>query len=126
MYVSVNVNPIKKMTGDCVIRAMALLTDMTWEQAYMELCKEGLLQADLPNANSVWGAFLKKRGFKRESIPNTCPDCYTVEDFAYDHPTGRYAVCTGTHVVAIMDGGNYFDAWDSGSEIPSFYYYKED
>lgn len=81
---------------------------------------------DLPNSDAVWGAFLKSRGFRRFAIPDTCPDCYTVADFAEDHPDGTYAVGTGSHVVAVTDGGNYFDSWDSGSEVPIFYWRKDD
>ena len=28
---------------------------------------------------------------------------------------------TGKHAVAIIDG-NYYDSWDSGNEIPSFFW----
>jgi len=125
MYIYTNPNPSNRKTGDCVIRAIAILTNSSWEQAYMDLCKEGLLQADLPNANSVWASFLRKFGYERDVISNSCPDCYTIEDFAYDHPQGRYAVCTGSHVVAVMDGDIY-DAWNSSNEIPAYYFYKEE
>lgn len=125
MFIYTNTNPIGKKTGDCVIRAISILTDTSWEEVYIELCMEGLLQADMPNANSVWGSYLRGLGYKRESIPNTCPDCYTIGDFAIDHPYGKYAVCTGTHVVAVVDG-DILDAWDSSREIPAYYYYKED
>lgn len=52
------------------------------------------------------------------------PDCYNVKDFAQDHPKGRYVVGTGTHVIAVIDG-NYYDTWDSGEEIPVYYWEKE-
>ena len=81
--------------------------------------------ADLPNSNAVWGAYLKKLGFKREVIPNTCPDCYTVEDFCEDHPEGTYVLGTGSHTVTVIDG-NAYDAWNSLSELPTYYFYKEE
>ena len=52
------------------------------------------------------------------------PDYYTVEDFCTDHPKGTYVLGTGSHAVAVVDGC-YFDAWDSGSEIPIYYFSKE-
>lgn len=125
MYVYTNPNPIKKLTGDCVIRAIAILTNQSWEDAYMELCKEGLLMADLPNANSVWASYLHKQGYKRKAIPDTCPDCYTIGDFSIDNPNGRYALCTGSHLVAVISG-DILDAWDSSREIPAYFFYKED
>ena len=81
--------------------------------------------ADLPNSNAVWSSYLKKRGFKKDIIPNACPDCYTIEDFCEDNPYGIYVVCTGSHVATIIDG-NLYDAWDSSREVPTFYFYKED
>ncbi len=125
MFVYTNPNPIKRNIGDCVIRAIAIATDSSWEKTYMDLCMEGLEMADLPNSNAVWSSYLKKLGFRKGIVPDTCPDCYTVADFAQDNPYGVYVLCTGSHTVTIMDG-NIFDAWDSSSEIPIFYYYKED
>jgi hypothetical protein len=124
MFIYTNPNPTEQMTGDCVIRAIAIITSSTWEKAYIDLCAEGLELADLPNSNKVWGAYLKKLGFKREIISNSCPDCYTIEDFCKEYPYGDYVVCTGSHVVAVMDGLIY-DAWDSSHETPLYYYYKE-
>ena len=125
MFVYTNPNPIKRNIGDCVIRAIAIATDSSWEKTYMDLCMEGLEMADLPNSNAVWSSYLKKLGFSKGIVPDTCPDCYTVADFAQDNPYGVYVLCTGSHTVTIMDG-NIFDAWDSSSEIPIFYYFKED
>lgn len=125
MFVYTNPNPIKRNIGDCVIRAIAIATDSSWEKTYMDLCAEGLEMADLPNSNAVWSSYLKKLGFRKGIVPDTCPDCYTVADFAQDNPYGIYVLCTGIHTVTIVDG-NIFDAWDSSSEIPIFYYYKED
>lgn len=125
MWLYTQPNPLDKSTGDCVIRAIAIITESTWERAYMDLCAEGLLLADLPNSNAVWGSYLRKFGYKRKAIDNTCPDCYTIDDFCKDHPFGEYVVCTGSHVAAVMDG-NVYDAWDSRNEIPAYYYYKEE
>ena len=60
----------------------------------------------------------------RYTIPNTCPDCYTVEQFCVDNDRGLFLLATGSHVVAVKDG-LYFDAWDSGNEIPIYYWRKE-
>lgn len=80
---------------------------------------------DMPSSNEVWMSYLHKRGFNRYIIPSTCPDCYTVSKFCRDHPQGIYLLATGTHVVAVING-NYFDTWDSGSEVPIFYFKKEE
>jgi len=125
MFIYTNPNPMNRKIGDCVIRAVAISTMTSWNNAYISLCQEGLEMADLPNSNAVWGSYLKKLGFRKGIVPDTCPDCYTVADFAEDNPYGTYVLCTGSHVVTIMDG-NIYDAWDSSNEIPIFYYYMEE
>lgn len=81
--------------------------------------------ADMPSSNSVWGAVLRQNGFYRSAIPNSCPDCYTVGDFADDHPEGVYVVGTGNHVVTIIDGV-VMDSWDSRAEIPQYYWHRKE
>lgn len=120
-YIFYNPNPDKNLVGDCVIRAISKVTNQTWDDTYMGICFQGYIMKDMPSSNNIWGAYLKNKGFRRRVIPNTCPDCYTVRDFCYDHPEGVYMLATGTHVVAVEDG-NYFDSWDSGSEIPIYYW----
>lgn len=107
--------------GDCVIRAISLVLDQDWETTYAGIVVKGFELANMPSANHVWGAYLKSKGYKREVIPNTCPDCYTVKDFCEDHPKGRYVLCISGHVVAAIDG-TYYDTWDSGNEIPLYFW----
>lgn len=76
---------------------------------------------DLPSADSVWGSVLKSAGFKRRSISNQCPDCYTAEDFCADHPMGIFVLGFGGHVATVRDG-ILMDSWDSSQESPIFYY----
>lgn len=120
-----NPNPAGQKVGDCTVRAIAKATGKIWDEVYIGLCLQGLIMGDLPSANSVWSAYLRQQGFKRNVIPNTCPDCYTVADFCADHPCGVYVLALSSHVVCVEDG-TYFDTWDSGSEIPLFYWAKEE
>ena len=91
----------------------------------MDVVEQGGIMYDMPSSNEVWGAYLKKIGYIRELIPNTCPDCYTVKEFCLDHPRGKYLLATGSHVIAVING-NYYDTWDSGDEIPIYYFTKEE
>lgn len=124
MYIYFNPNPIKLSVGDCTIRAISGALNVSWKQAYIYLVIQGFLMFDMPSANRVWGEFLRKRGFKRYQIPDTCPDCYTIKDFCMDNPKGIYILGTGEHVVCVKDGA-YLDSWDSGNEIPIYYFKKE-
>ncbi len=124
MFIFYNPNPSEKLVGDCVIRGIAKLEDLSWEEVYLGVSLKGFELCDMPSSNSVWGAYLRSKGYKRYGIPNTCPDCYTVSEFASDNPFGKFLLATGTHVVAVQDG-DYYDAWDSGKEIPAYYWKKD-
>lgn len=122
MWINFNENPNGIKTGDCVIRAISTALDQDWEKTYIDLCLIGQKMGDWGNSNPVWDYYLKEKGFSRSVIPNNCPLCYTISDFAYEHPQGTYLVATGSHVVAVIDG-NYIDNYDSG-ELPIVYYYE--
>lgn len=124
MFSELNINPLRKNTGDCVIRAIGTVTDRDWDDTYLDLTVKGFEMKEMPSMNNVWGAYLRDMGFTRHIIPDTCPDCYTVGDFVKDHPRGRYVLGTGTHAIALIDGTVY-DTFDSTEEIPIFYFEKE-
>lgn len=123
-YVFYNPNPAGKNVGDCVIRAISKAMDWDWEKTYSEITLQGYIMSDMPSANKVWGALLKNHGFKKYILPDTCPDCYSIQEFCADRPKGTYVIATGSHVVAV-ENGNYYDTWDSGDETPIYYYRKE-
>lgn len=124
MFIKWNPNPEGNRVGDCVVRAISTATGYDWEQAYIELAIQGFILKDMPSSNHVWASYLLSKGYERETIPNTCPECYTVRDFCCDNPVGNFILGTGTHVIAVIDG-DYYDTWDSGDEVPIFYFRKE-
>ena len=123
MYVYYNPNPDGATTNDCTVRAIAKATDQTWTDVYAGLFVKGYEMKDMLASNAVWGAYLQDMGFVKGIISNRCPDCYTVKDFANDHRKGTYVLGTGTHAVAVVDG-DYYDTWDSGNEIPMYYFWR--
>lgn len=120
-----NPSPVGRNVGDCAIRAVAKALNTDWETAYAMIVLNGYLTGDMPSSNAVWGAVLRQEGFKRYAIPNRCPDCYTLDDFAKDNPKGVFVVGTGNHVATIKDG-LIWDSWDSSKEIPIYYWTKEE
>lgn len=120
-----NPNPTGRMVGDCAVRAIAKALDIDWEQAYSLITANGFLLNDMPSSNSVWGSTLRQRGFVRKAIPNTCPDCYTAEDFVLDHPEGVYVLGFGNHVATVKNGF-LWDSWDSSREIPQYFWYRKE
>ena len=124
MWQYYNPNPFERNVGDCSVRAVAKALDTDWESAYIMLAVQAFAMMDMPSSDSVVGSVLRQHGYSRRAISDTCPDCYTVEAFADDHPDGVYVVGTGNHVVTIADGIVY-DSWDSRKEIPVYYWSKE-
>ena len=125
MFIPYNANPNEIRTGDCTVRAIMIATGYDWNRTYLELCTMGYMMGEMPSSNTVWRSYLRARGFKPTLLPDECPDCYTVRDFCLDHPRGIYLLCTGegdgAHVLTVING-HYFDAWDSGNEIPIMYW----
>lgn len=125
MWVEYNPNPVARRVGDCSVRAIAKALDLDWEDAFARLASSAYLMADMPSSDSVWGAVLRQNGFYRRIIPNSCPDCYTAEDFANDNPKGTFVLGFGGHVATVVDGKIY-DSWDSSNEIPQYVWYRKD
>lgn len=120
-YKYYNPNPSGKQVGDCTVRAISKALNQSWEQTYAGLTAYGFMMSDMSSANSVWGAYLRKNGFRRYIVDDHEQDVYTVEDFCIDNPAGVYVLAIDGHVVCVVDGC-YFDSWDSGNEIPVYYW----
>ena len=121
MWMRCNPNPARKEVPDCVIRAIAIALNMKWIDVYDDLCALGRKEFNVPSADSVWGKYLYKMGFEPFLLPHTCPKCLTINQFTKIFPRGTYIIGTGSHAVAVIDG-DYYDSWDSGNEIPSFFW----
>ena len=124
-WVHYNPNPDGRGKDDCAVRAIAKALGIGWDKAYTLLTAKGFTLKDLPNANHVWGSVLRENGFKRYTVPNTCPDCYTAEDFATDHQEGTYVLGFGDHT-ATVENGRIFDSWDSSREVPQYFWTDEE
>ena len=122
MFQFFNPNPNGNLTGDCVIRALSIAQEKSWDDIYLKLMAYSYDMKDMPSSNNVWSYYLHNNGYKRNIIPDICPNCITISDFV-QNTKGDYILGTGTHVVAVKDG-IYYDTWNSGNEIPIYYWTK--
>jgi hypothetical protein len=106
---------------DCVVRAIAIATNRRWLDVYDDLYVVGRREFDMPSSNAVWGRYLYELGFEPFLLPASCPRCVTIREFSKRFPKGVYIIGTGSHAVAVIDG-DYYDSWDSGKEIPTFFW----
>ena len=125
MWVPYNPNPTGRNVEDCSVRAITKALEVSWSEAYALTTSRGFAMCDMPHSNSVWGSVLKENGFYRESLPTSCPDCFSAEDFCIEHPNGIYVLGFGRHVATVVDGDIY-DSWNSSTEVPQYYWKKED
>lgn len=125
MWIKYNPNPISNNVEDCSVRAVSVALDISWDDAFDLIAKNAKQMGVMMHNNNAWGSVLRQHGFNRAVIPNTCPDCYTAEDFAREHPNGIYVLGFGTHTAAVVDG-NLIDTWDSSLESPFYYWYEKE
>ena len=116
MYQFYNPNPKGKAVGDCTIRALTKALEMSWDDAYTLTSMQGFYECDMPSSNAVWGACLRKYGYKKQLANGE-----TFAEFCAKNPKGKYLLCTGSHVAYVEDG-TLFDSWDSRNEIVEFFY----
>lgn len=125
MWIEYNPNPAGRRVGDCAVRAIAKALNTDWETAFLRIVINSLAMCDMPSSDSVWGSVLRQEGFSRSAVPNSCPDCYTAEDFCRDHPKGIFVLGFGGHVCTCCDG-DVFDSWNSSGLSPQFYWHKKE
>ena len=121
MWIRWNPNPRRDEEPDCVIRAICAATGMRWHEVFWGLCCLAAEQCTMPSSNWLWGLYLKLLGFVPFLLPESCPECVTVRAFCRQYPEGTYIIGTGSHAVCVRDG-NYLDAWDSGGEVPTYFW----
>lgn len=125
MFVHYNPNPTARNVGDCAVRAVTKALNLDWETAFSRIASAAYAMGDMPSADSVWGAVLRREGFYRAIIPNTCPNCYTAADFCRDNPEGTFVLGFGGHVATVVDGDLY-DSWNSENEVPVYFWFRKE
>ena len=121
MYRYTNPNPKGKHVPDCVVRALCIALNLNWYDVYDSLYIVGRKEADMENSDAVWGKLLYYMGFTPFTLPNHCPNCITIREFAERFPFGTFIIGTGSHAVAVVNG-DWYDIWDSGNELATFFW----
>lgn len=122
MYKYYNPNPLGRITGDCVPRALTVVLHCDWDTAFLKLVTYGFKEKMMPSTNYIHDTLLRDNGFERFTA---CSGCYTVKEFTDLYRSGTFLLGTGDHVVGAIDG-IYYDSWDSGSQEIIWIYEKKD
>ena len=106
-----NENPKSLVSAsDCVVRAIAKATGISWDEVYQNLCLVGLRVKDMPSSKRVYRRYLNNIS-KMEKQPWNGNRKYTLTEFAEEFNRGTYVVSIANHLTVIIDGFIY-DTWD--------------
>ena len=119
-----NVNPQGKDCNDCVFRAIAGGTGISWKDTFAGLCQTGLSLHAMPDYPIVFRKYLKEIGARyvyksAQAHAHTEDEASTADmtsgEFIRQHPKGNYVLRLWWHVTCARDGFLY-DTWDASSE----------
>lgn len=127
MFLKENVNPKGWKCGDCVVRACAKATGMSWDDTYNALCEIGFKKKRMPNDPCVFEKFLLSNGFEyRGQMKDSFGRKMTVSEMAEYYKDGNYAIVIHTrkHLTCVILG-DIIDSWNTSYETAGYYYIKE-
>lgn len=123
-FIEYNYNPKKKRTGDCVIRAIALATNSSWEYIYRELTEYGIKKGLMLNDCKNWKAYLKRIGYELQKMPRRKDRTrYTLEEFCNEiaKEENIYIVKLARHLTVVKNRA-VIDTWDCSNRYVGNYW----
>ena len=110
MYEYYNANPNNRHIADCVLRAVSVLENKSWEEVYDELSwlssEEGYM---FDNVEFV-------EDYLDDRYPRECHYSKRVGEFANEFPIGKYAITMDGHITALING-KIIDTFDCRNRI---------
>ena len=121
-FVYYNANPKNRITGDCVIRALCVAMDESYETVYKEIFEFSLKNGYMLNDKKCYEKYLASKGWLKLPQPKKYDGtkytgkefCELVQEHPHSYPKRMIAHIGGHHVVAIGNG-RIFDIWNSTS-----------
>ena len=111
VYYQPNKNDTKDKYGDCVVRAITKVFDLSWEDAFMSLIPSALKIKSMPDTKEVLNEYFKEKNIKWvgckavKGKPRLTPKTFKEK--------GSYVLSLAGHILAV-ENGCYYDTWDSG------------
>lgn len=114
-FINYNANPKGwKHEGDCVVRAVAVATQTTWEDAYDKLYEIGKKKCRMSNSNQTYETYLKQNGFTQmKQIKNDSGRWLKVEELVEKFPNSILVISTSGHLTVAIKGV-LIDTWNCG------------
>lgn len=113
----------KDLTGDCVIRSIAIASGLDYMKVFSDLCDLAKETGFLPNFPETYEKYIESIGFiKHKPLKNQKGKKYEVRHFPIE-PGKSYIIKTRSHLTAIK-GGIHYDTWWCGESCANSYWTK--
>lgn len=147
--VKYNANPKGWKTGDCVVRAIALATNQTWDQVFLDLNKVAFRKKRLLDDPCVYNEYLKQLGWEKKAQPRYYNyesgyrtvnyDKLTIYEFIRDlnhsilvggYRHEAFLITVAHHMTCVKFDKekcryDLYDIWDCGEKTIGNYWVKE-
>ena len=115
-YKEYNANFKNKKTTDCVVRAISVALNKSWEDTFKELSEYTLKTGYMWNDNGACGfkKFLKLKGYEKQKMPRREDNTrYTVKEFIEElaNKNSTYIISVAGHLTVVKDL-TLIDIWD--------------
>lgn len=121
-YHYVNVNPKDRFVDDCVIRAIALVCNQSWEQTVRELTELGIKKGDVCNGRKLFPLYLKEKGFTQMSEPRNYDNTkMSIKEWLSSRDgwlwhSYKIVVSVGSHHISAIIDNKVNDIWDCSGD----------
>ena len=105
-----NANAKGRHTNDCVVRAISLAEDKTWNETYRELSEIAQSQGILLDDVNFVEPLLDQR------YERICYNDTYVGEFIENNPTGTFLITMNGHITCCIDGVLY-DSFDCRNRL---------
>ena len=117
-----NCNPKRKLTDDCVIRAICSATGDSWEDTLKELTEYCIKTGYMLNTPECYGKYLKDCGYVKCKQPiHKDGSKVRFKEFVKEFDGHAVAHCGSGHVTYVADNSAW-DIWDVSDKVVGNYW----
>jgi hypothetical protein len=122
IYHYYNCNPLRRLTDDCVIRAICSSTGESWEKVLRDLTEYCVKTGYMLNTPECYGVYLKDIGYVKQKQPIS-KDGKKMRFKEFVHKFNGHAIahCGKGHITYVADNATW-DIWDVSDEVVGKYW----
>lgn len=126
IFIKENVNPYKRITGDCVIRAITKATGNDYKSVVMDMARNSAETGFSMGSNENIEAYLSANGFRPVKLkaPKKGESRPKVRDIAALSVEKPIVCRVANHLTACV-GSKLYDLWDCSEKAVYGYYIKD-